>query len=133
MLKADFAILAQVRHQPVTVRARDLADQTPRTLAHGFTNKGTFHVYLAADGIHKVVYQNTVPAVLLSHKHERDGLQPSECVPNGHLYPEACDFAFCTLLKTRGVELPFLEWNDRQMVRRYHAQILDELATGLAA
>ncbi len=133
MLKIDFDILSHVHYHPLTVRAQDLADQTPRTLAHGFTSKGTFHIYLTADGIHKVEYQNMVPAVLVSHKHERDGLLASECVPNGHLYPEACDSAFCALLKTRGVALPFLEWNDREMPRRFHGQILEELATGIAA
>jgi hypothetical protein len=134
MLKVDFKILAQVHHRPETVSARDLADQTPRTLAYGYTlERDTFHVYLSSDGIHKVVYQNTAPAVLLLHKHEREGLLLSECVPNKRLYPEACDFAFCALLKARGIDLPFTNWNDRQMARRFHGQILDELATGLAA
>lgn len=135
MLKFEFdTLMAHVHHQPASVRARDLADQTPRTLAYGYTcEKDTFHVYLAKDGIHKVVYRGGQPSVMLMHKHEREGLLPTECVPDKRLYPEACDFAFCVLLKTRGVELPFTTWNDQRVSRPYHGQLREELATGLAA
>jgi hypothetical protein len=136
MLKVDFEILmAQVHHLPAMVWGRDLADQTPRTLVYGYTcDRDTFHIYLGADGINKVVYRFAQPAsVLIEHKHEREGLQLAECVPNKRLYPEMCDFAFCVLLKARGVELPFTTWNDRRVERRFHGQLLDELATGLAA
>ncbi|KVP39814.1 hypothetical protein [Burkholderia ubonensis] len=136
MQKIDFdTLMAHVHHIPARVRASDLADQTPRTLAYGYTcERDTFHVYLDEDGIHKVVYRFSQPAsVLVMHKHENEGLLHAECVPDKRLYPEACDFAFCALLKTHGVHLPFTTWNDRAMTRQFNGQILRELATGLAA
>lgn len=126
-------LMAHVHPQPAYVTARDLADRTPRTLAFGYTcERDTFHVYLAEDGIHKVVYRYGQPSVLLMHKHEREGLLPSECVPDKRLYPETCDFAFCVLLKTRGVQLPFTNYKVREK-RNFYGERREELAPAMAA
>jgi len=139
MLKVDYEVLlAHVYPRPSMLWARDFADQTPRTLAYGYTcERDSFHVYIQDGAINKVVYRFAEPAsVLIEHKHEREGLLLTECVPDKRLYPELCDFAFCALLKARGVEMSFTTWKDRtptELGRRYHGQLLEQLATGLAA
>ncbi|KVP75225.1 hypothetical protein WJ96_05570 [Burkholderia ubonensis] len=133
MNKTEFEVLTQeIRHEAQVARASDLADPTPRTLAFGYTcERQTFHIYLDVDGIHKVVYN--FEGRLLAHKHESDGLLLTECVPDKRLYPETCDFDFCGLLKRRGVNLPFTNWNAEREPKAYHGKRLDELSVAQVA
>lgn len=136
MNRTEFEVLTvaayDVLHdEPRVVRASDLQDATPRTLAYGYTcDRETFHVYLSADGIHKVIYVDDKPRM---HKHEGAGLLLTECVPDKRLYPETCDFEFCDLLMSRGVRPPFTTWNDLRAPQLYYGKLLEELTTAEAA
>lgn len=112
--------------EPQLAEARLLYAQEPRTLIYGYTSeKHSFHVYLYAGAVHKVVYDAT--GKLLSHKSQRDSLPFSECVPDKRIYPETCDFEFCSLLKRRGVHLPFYNWNDKRERAAFYGKRLEEL------
>jgi hypothetical protein len=100
-----------IKPEPQLATARCLYNQTPRTLVFGYTTaKDTFHVYLDAGAIHKVVYSHK--RELLEYKSQAEGLLFTECVPDKALYPESCDFEFCAELKRRDVHMHFTGWND---------------------
>jgi hypothetical protein len=115
-----------IQPEPQLANAKLLYAQDPRTLIYGYTGeKSTFHVYLNGGVIHKVVYDFS--GHLLSHKSQSDGLLFSECVPDKRIYPETCDFEFCSLLKRRGVSLPFYNWNDKRERAAFYGKRLEEL------
>ena len=103
-----------------------LADQTPRTLLYGYTcNRDTFHVYLGEDGrLHRVLY--TFEGFLLGHADETT-LDLSAYVPDKRLYPETCDLAFCQLLKSVDVSLPFTTFNEERIPALWYGKQLPEL------
>lgn len=127
MNKIEFDTLNEdISRELVLVDAAMLLDQTPRTLVYGYTcERDTFHVYLAEDGIHKVIYDHH--GLIRQHVTEHDQIRASECVPDKRLYPEACDFEFCALLKRRGVTLPFTTWNDSRRPALFHGLRFEEL------
>lgn len=103
-----------------------LVDQTPRTLLYGYTcDRETWHVYLADGAIHKVVYG--YPKSLELYVHQSQGLTLEDCVPNKRLYPEACDFEFCSLLTSRGINLPFTVWSDTRPPAAFHGEVVSDL------
>lgn len=108
MLLEEFEIIkAGYNPQAARMYAKMLENNTPRTLAYGFTtDRETFHAYLAEDGnVVRVIYDHD--GLLVDIKTEVDGLLMTECVPNKRMYPERCDFEFCQLLMARQVYLPF--------------------------
>lgn len=90
-----------------------LTSKVPRTLMYGYNcDRDTFHLYLDKDGqFHSLYYKH--PNDLASHKAAIE-LAPDECVPNKRVYPERCDFEFCTLLRNAGVEIPFTNFTQRK-------------------
>lgn len=93
----------------------DLTDQSERTLVYGYNlNRKTFHVYLKDGVIHRVVYSggsSATPARVDSRKSDVEW-DPADLAPTKRAYPERCDFEFATLLKSKGVVLPFTTFND---------------------
>lgn len=84
--------------------ADNLADKTPRTLVYGYTCTGdSWHVFLDHDGQIKTV----------AYSSEKNPLQTIDItnnrsfVPDKRIYPQFCDFEFCSLLKSQDVPLPF--------------------------
>lgn len=126
MNKAEFHVLTvqSTKAKPL-VAAALLYDKTPRTLLWGFTcDRNSFHVYMAEDGIHKLVYSED--GQVLEHKHESQQLSPGECVPDKRLYPEACDFGLCSILQDYGISLPFTTWAGNRTTMRWYGLTLDE-------
>jgi hypothetical protein len=97
----------------------------PRTLIYGYTcDRDTFHVYLDVhDLIHIVVYKGKT----LLYSSFGESVEARLCVPDKRLYPEACDFEMCTLLKTKDVELPFTIFNPDRPRSDFYGLKLDEL------
>lgn len=136
----DFDQLRQLRAMKLNrsvVRGSDLADRTPRTLVFGHTSGAeVFHCYLDEDAlIHVVVYKSrTLYRDIAEHQlffvgvEDTDGIDPTKCVPSQVAYPEACDFEFCALLKTRGVDVPFPQMSgSRQYPTPFSGLTLPEL------
>ncbi len=84
-----------------------------RTLLYGYTcERETFHVYLRNQQIYVVVYERDFSAGGRRPKNMRQIEVKSnrDYIPDKRIYPEMSDFHFCTLLKERGIELPFTSW-----------------------
>ena len=115
-----------IRPESQVVNAKCMYNQSDRTLVFGYTaDKDTFHVYLEAGIIHKVVYN--FRGELLAHKSQSDGLQYAECAQAKRLYPETCDFDFCSLLKRRGISLSFYIWTANREPAAFYGKRLSEL------
>jgi len=108
------------------ISVSDLADKSARTLVYGYTcNRDTFHVYLKDGQIHKVVY--TFDRTLID-QFSGSEIEPEACVPDKRIYPEACDYEFCMLLKKFDAYMPFTGFNEnRDMLQQFHGNLLEEL------
>lgn len=109
MNKEQLQVLSDVTCKLIT--ASDLKDQTPRTLLYGWICSGdTWHVYIDynTEGdaeIHTVCYYGDNMA-------EIDVKYNAMFVPDKRLYPEYCDYEFCSLLLKHGEHLPFTSYNE---------------------
>lgn len=131
MDKNQFESLENPPRRTERVTAGFLQDQTPRTLIYGYsTARDTFHLYLAEDGIHLVIYD--YHKLQLQHKHENEGIRFSECVPDKRVYPEACDYEFCTMLLQADVRIPFTTWSDDRAEKPFHGYKAEELVSKYA-
>jgi hypothetical protein len=119
--------LQQVRRIPeVVLKGEDLKNQSDRTLLWGYTcERHSWHVYLEDGIIYKVMYG--FGDDILSFEDEQYVRQNTEYVPDKRLYPEACDFEFCELLKERGVNLPFTTFNAERGEAQFHGKTRNEL------
>ncbi len=124
MNKQEFAWLEQASFG---IRPIDLANQADRTLIYGYTcERHTFHVYLQDGKFHKFVYRGgyagtnihgnryEVPVEVVEETvwDSTSFVEPSELLPNKRTYPERCDYDFCVLLRSAGMDLNFTSWMD---------------------
>lgn len=120
MNQSEFEKLQNLHACPETVSIHELKNKSERTLLFGYTNnRDTFHVYVDGLKLHKVIYNHQNEIIFYETGEE---LKLITIVPDKRLYPEACDFEFCSLLKTKSVSLPFTTFNP--------SRPLDELFNG---
>jgi len=108
MLNVEYNILCSLTGMPdVPVSASYLNNKFDRTLLYGYTcDRYTWHVYLKEGEIHTVMYMD---------KKDIQEIQVTSnkgYIPDKRLYPERCDFEFCSLLKSLGCSLPFTIWKE---------------------
>lgn len=128
MDKKQYEILCEMERVPARASSKELRNQEPRTLIYGYTcDRDTFHVYLGEDGIHLVVYN--YHGMLALHCRESEGLPLEDCVPDKRVYPEACDYEFCLILKRAGVNIPFTTWSEGRETALFHGKRVEELVT----
>lgn len=128
MDKKQYEILCEMERVPVRASSKELRNQEPRTLIYGYTcDRDTFHVYLGEDGIHLVVYN--YHGMLALHCRESEGIPLEDCVPDKRVYPEACDYEFCLILKRAGVNIPFTTWSEGRETALFHGKRVEELVT----
>lgn len=97
----------------------DLQDKSERTLLWGYTcDRASFHVYVKDEEIKVVMYFSDKDIEELNIQYN------SQYVPDKRLYPEACDYEFCSLLAQDGVNLPFTTFNDEREPKQYHGKVL---------
>lgn len=97
----------------------DLTNKEDRTLLYGYTCKGEAqHVYVKDNAIYTVVYPygSNVDYVEVESN--------QEYVPDKRLYPERCDFEFCSLLKRKGIYLTFTTWQDDIKEETYYGKVI---------
>lgn len=116
----------QLKDNP-PIQAEDLFDISDRTLLYGYTcNSDTFHVYVKDKQIYTVLYrvdfQNDMPSLMRKISVSSN----ADYIPDKWLYPEACDFRFCEMLKKIGYELPFTTWNNERLVSKFYGFILED-------
>lgn len=100
--------------------------QENRTLLYGYTcDNKSFHVYLKDGEIHTVVYdlEDFPEENICKPKDMREIAVnvDNDYIPDKRLYPEACDYLFCTLLLERGICLPLTSFdkdNDGKFIRQ---------------
>ncbi|MGX9980660.1 hypothetical protein [Methylobacterium fujisawaense] len=107
------------------VSARDLADQSDRTLLWGYTtDRRSWHVFLREGVIELYVYGRGWMGEDLPPDHMGDAAWPMEMlVPNKRLYPEACDREFCELLMRYGIHLPFTTFNAAREPKQFYGDV----------
>ena len=108
-----------LENNPQTINVSVLQDQSDRTLLWGYTlDRLSFHVYILDGVLYRYVYD------IYGKGHSIHGDIPvAELVPNKRLYPEACDYEFCSLLKRYGVNLPFTNFNDDRREEQYYGDL----------
>lgn len=113
------------------INVKDLASNTKdRTLLCGCTCAGkTFHVYLKNNEIHAVVYNNDYIGDCTKPRDMKELVIKSnyDYVPDKRLYPEACDYEFCRLLKERGISLPFTFFDKETPIQNYYGFTLEDM------
>lgn len=96
---------------PPTVSVDELTNQSERTLLYGYTSeRATWQVVLLDGKIVRAVWSYGEEANLEEHSTWQNA---NRLIPNKRLYPERCDFEFCTLLYSKGILLPFTTFRDR--------------------
>ncbi|MGX5608911.1 hypothetical protein ACWKTZ_21300 [Bacillus cereus] len=120
MNKHEFEKLNKIQKEKEHVLTiDDLTNKEDRTLLYGYTcEKETWHVYVKNNTIYTVVnpYGNNVEYVEIELN--------QEYVPDKRLYPERCDFEFCSLLKQKGIYLPFTTWQDDIKEETYYGKVI---------
>lgn len=128
MDSAQYEVLTGIKVQPpstIFLSANDYAPDTnhePKTLLYGYNcDRRTWHVFQDHNGhIFLYVYDqgNNGKAIrdLLKHEVTEKGIQSlEEIIPNKRLYPQHCDYEFCSYLKEKGVSLPFTNWSEARV------------------
>lgn len=109
------------------IQAEDLFDMSDRTLLYGYTcNRDTFHVYVKNSKIHTVLYRVDYQYDMPTLMSEISVNSNADYIPDKQLYPEACDFRFCEMLKKLGYELPFTTWNNERPVSKFYGFTLED-------
>lgn len=100
-----------------------------RTLLYGYTcAREDFHVYIKDTQIHVVVYKNDYSKDFVKPKEMREIQVTSnyDYVPDKRLYPEACDYLFCKLLKKRSIPLLFTYFDDKRVTQGFYGFTLED-------
>lgn len=113
--------LNDIAPDKIYLRGDMLENQKDRTLLWGYTvERASFHVYLLDGVLHLYIYDRYSPPV---RKTEDDNLEPQEWVPDKRLYPEACDYEFCALLKKHGAWISFTTYNPNRKPADFYGEI----------
>ena len=97
------------------ITTQGLNKRQDRTLLYGCTcERDTWHVYLKKGNIHTVVYRNSAFREIPVGLKEVTVKANQDYIPDKRLYPAACDYAFCMLLKEAGCHLPFTIFEERE-------------------
>ena len=129
MKKEEFEKLELTKEEKLKViTVSDLINKKDRTLLYGYTcTRETFHVYLKTMKIHVVIYQNYYGCGIAKPKNMREIIVESniDYIPDKRLYPEACDFEFCKLLKEKDFHLPFTNFNNDRETNIFYGFTLE--------
>lgn len=105
----------------------DLENQADRTLIYGYTwDRMTFHAYIKEGRIHVVTYKHDYENDMPKYMKKIPVQINMDYVPSKRLYPEACDYEFCKLLKEKGCDLPFLDWNAHRKKQTFYGYTLED-------
>lgn len=122
MNQDQLTILNSLKEKPRTISVAEISNLEDRTLLYGYTcARDTFHVYLKNNELHKVIYSHQKEILL---HHQGTTLDLDGIVPDKRLYPEACDFEFCSLLVVKGVNLPFTLVDANRVVKQFYGQVV---------
>lgn len=121
MTPKEYGLLRAIDSEPVLVLVDMLSNREDRALIWGYTcDRDSFHAYLMGGEFHIYCYGFNNETIVF-----RSGpaFEPYEFVPNKRLYPEACDFEFCSLLKRFGQPMSFTTYNDKREPASYYGDV----------
>jgi hypothetical protein len=125
MDKTEFDLLKKTNCDEI-ITADDLKNKSDRTLLYGYTcERHTFHVYIKDKEIHVIIYDNDYTGEN-KVKNVREFIPKGnrDFVPDKRLYPEACDYEFCSILRKMDIDLPFTFWNDNREPNQFYGYTL---------
>jgi hypothetical protein len=101
----QYVEVQRLTRRPQMVEVNDLMNLADRTLIYGYDcDRNTFHLYLK-DNLFVRIYYTFEKKILSSDI--GPFMIATECVPDKRVYPECCDFDFCVLLHSKGIDIPF--------------------------
>lgn len=125
MTKDEYTNLRSIEMASPTVSVYELENKTPRTLLFGYdVNRVTYHVYLYAGSICWFVYKESTG---LERFAEGITMPAASLIPDKRLYPNRCDFEFCKLLRSKGLNLCFTTYDENIEKTRYYGRRMDEV------
>lgn len=106
------------------ITAEQLTSRIDRTLLYGYTcDRRTFHVYLKDGEIYAIVYdmpfEEQTPRALSSICVNSN----QDYIPDKRVYPAKSDYEFCSLLISRGVDIPFTFFEDEVEGKVYYGYV----------
>jgi len=117
-------VLKAPEKAPDIISIKDLKNKSSRTLLWGYTtDRRSHHVYIADGKLHVYVYVYGGRIEPEYRYYDSGVLKLSSVVPNKRLYPEACDYEFCLLLKEKNIYLPFTTFNSEREHKQYHGTV----------
>lgn len=85
---------------------------TERTLLYGYTcDRHDWHVYLRGGMIHFLEVQYSKPKRPINAS-AGGGIDARSAVPDKRVYPESTDFVFALALRNKGINIPFLPFEE---------------------
>jgi len=120
------------------IKIEDLENKSNKTLLFGKTNIPHnyiifYHLYLKDEMFHFTIYTNPKNEYI-------DDLKSFKCREEIEMssdmftftfgltfYPECCDYEFCNLLKSKGIKLNFLKFDNDRPTKNYYGVLYDEL------
>lgn len=131
MNKEEYELLNKIEKEKENVISiDDLVNKSERTLLYGYTcDRNTWHVYIENNKIVTIMYDNNYDNGIISFKEKPMVIDITEnCyyVPDKRVYPETCDYEFCSLLRLKGVNIPFTYWNDERKPKQFYGLTLNK-------
>lgn len=125
MTKRELEILQQIAPEENLIDISMLADRSDRTLLWGYTcARSSWHVYIGYGDIQLYCYEGIERwRKTIFHK-ELNKFEVEEVIPDKRLYPEACDYEFCKLLKSKGAYLPFTIYQENRPYSQFYGEVL---------
>lgn len=120
MTSEELKIIKEFKPDKEVIKANNLKNKSNRTLLYGYTcDRRTWHVYLKDEKIHIVKYRHDYERDIPVNLVEIEASCNRDYIPDKELYPSACDFEFCMLLKSKGCELMFTSEDERPEAAYY--------------
>lgn len=110
---------------PNIISVSCLKNHTDRTLLYGYTcDRKTWHIYLKDGLIHLNCYGKSWDnRPDFYENYLAIDLNDVNIIPDKRLYPFCCDYEFVKLLKSKGIDMTFTTWEEREP-RPYYGEIV---------
>lgn len=103
------------QHPNKIITIGDLVNKDDRTLLYGYTcDRYSWHVYIKNKVIHTICYNFDESGL-----HSIPICANSNYIPDKRLYPNCCDYEFCSLLKNCGEHLCFTTFDCDMISKKY--------------
>lgn len=121
MTEEQLSMLNKVELISNLVTIDDLYDKSDRTLLYGYDcERITYHTYIKDGEICNVFYGGYMNAPLTPYV----AVTSEDYIPDKRLYPECCDYEFCSILTSRKIYLPFTTYDSKRDKKKYYGEVI---------